>query len=139
MEVIFKSNDTQLCISSSKKKDCVSTSQKAHLRKKKEYIFSQGHIIFLKREKKISSYQAKEHLFPNIKAELGTRQHCRHNVTMFSSHNVFGYCIISIYFLWLYPSRHRDLFKFFLVPEARLHCRVFIVAKLKNCRVPSSE
>ena len=36
------------------------------------------------------------------------------------------------------PLRHRDL-NIFLISEALLRCRVFIVAKLKNCRMPSSE
>ena len=38
------------------------------------------------------------------------------------------------------PSKHRDLniFRIFLVPEALLRCRVVVVKKLKNCRVPSS-
>ena len=37
------------------------------------------------------------------------------------------------------PSRHRDLniYAIFSVPEALLHCRVVVVAKLYNCRVPS--
>ena len=41
-------------------------------------------------------------------SELGTQQHCRDNVTMFSGHTVIGYCIITI-FIVATPFRHRDL------------------------------
>ena len=37
------------------------------------------------------------------------------------------------------PSIDTILFDFFLVHGALLRCRVVIVAKLKHCRVPSSE
>ena len=30
------------------------------------------------------------------KPKLGTRQHCRDNVTMFSGHKVVGYCIMYV-------------------------------------------
>ena len=74
-------------------------------------------------------------------AELGTQQFCRGNVTMFSGHKVVFNCHFTI-FVVATPSRHWGLtiFRLFsgpwLVPEAVLHCRV--VAKLKNCCVPSS-
>ena len=46
--------------------------------------------------------------------EQGTRQYCRHNMTMFSGHKDVCYCNISI-FVVAAPSRHRDLniFRFF--------------------------
>ena len=40
--------------------------------------------------------------------ELGTRQHCRDNMTMFSGVKVVGYCIITISVVAT-PFRHRDL------------------------------
>ena len=55
----------------------------------------------------------------NYEAELCTQQYCRINVTMFSGQqNVY--------------------FAFYFVSEATLRCCVVVVAKLKNCRVPSS-
>ena len=44
--------------------------------------------------------------------------------------NLFGYPI--------YTPRYKYFFKFFLVHDALLRCRVIVVAKLKNCRVSSS-
>ena len=76
-------------------------------------------------------------------SELGTRQFCRDNVTMLPCHTVVYNCHYTI-FIVATPSRHWGLtiFRFFsgpwLVPEAILRCRVVIVAKLKNCRMPSS-
>ena len=64
-------------------------------------------------------------------AELGTQQFCRDNVTIFSVHKVVCNCHFTIFVV-------ATIFNFFLVPEAVLHCRVVVVAKLKNCRVPSS-
>ena len=62
-------------------------------------------------------------------AELGTRQFCHDNVTMFSGHKVVCNCQFTI-FVVATPSRHWGLtiFRIFsgpwLVPEALLHCRV---------------
>ena len=44
------------------------------------------------------------------------------------------------YLLWLLLVDTETLIflEFFLVPEAKLRCRVAVVAKLKKCRVPSS-
>ena len=62
---------------------------------------------------------------------------------MFSGHKVVCNCHFTI-FVVATPSRHWGLtiFRLFscpcLFPEAVLHCRVVAVAKLKNCRVPSS-
>ena len=73
-------------------------------------------------------------------AELGTRQFFRDNVTMFSGHKFFFF--LQYYCICLAtPSRHIDLniFRIFFVPEALLRCRVVVVTKLKNCRVPSSD
>ena len=69
-------------------------------------------------------------------AELGTRQYCRDNVTMFSGQKVVCYCNITI-FVVATSSRHRDLniFRIFLVPRA---LQYYVVPKLKNGRVPSS-
>ena len=75
--------------------------------------------------------------------ELGMWKFCHDNVTMLSSHKVVCNCNFSI-FIVATLSRHWGLtiFWFFsgpwLVPEALLRCRVVVVAKLKNCRVPSS-
>ena len=76
--------------------------------------------------------------------ELGTRQFCRDNVTIFSGPKVVCYCHFNL-FVVATTSRHWGLtiFRLFsspwLVPEAMLHCRVVVVAKLKSCRVPSSK
>ena len=62
------------------------------------------------------------------KAELGTPQFCRDNVTMLSSHKVVCNCNFTI-FIVATPSRHWGLtiYRFFsvpwLVPEAILRCR----------------
>ena len=77
-------------------------------------------------------------------SELGTRQFCRDNVTTLSGHKVVCNCHYTI-FIAATPSRHWGItiFRFFsspwLVPETLLRCRVVVVAKLKNCRVPSSD
>ena len=68
-------------------------------------------------------------------AELGTRQHCRDNVTMFSDQKVVGSYIITI-FIVATPSRHWDFiifFEVFLVYEALLRCCIVVVAKIKYC------
>ena len=70
------------------------------------------------------------------------RQFCRDNVTMFSGHKVVWNCHFTI-FVVATPSRHWGLtiFRLFsgpwLFPEAVLHCRVVVVAKLENCRMPA--
>ena len=74
------------------------------------------------------------------KAELGTQQHCRDNVTMFSGqknccllhyvHVRFGYPI--------YTPGPYHLSYLFVVTKALLRCRDVIVAKQKKCRVSSS-
>ena len=71
-------------------------------------------------------------------AELGTRQHCRDNVTMFSSHKSVGYCFITIFVVAkLYLDTETLIFiEFFLVPEALLRCRCR--ESLKYCRMFSS-
>ena len=66
---------------------------------------------------------------------MGTRQHWRDNVTMFSGHKVVGYCILTI-FVVATPSRHRDLNIFRMFCFALWH--FCVVAKLNDCRVPSS-
>ena len=65
--------------------------------------------------------------------ELGTRQYRRDNVTMCSGHRVVCYCNVTI-FIVITPYRHRylNIFLIFSVPETLLHCRVVVVAKLKN-------
>ena len=63
-------------------------------------------------------------------AELGKRQHFRDNVNVFY---IFGVAT---------SFKHRGLQIFlamFLFPDALLRCRVVVVAKLKNWRLPSSE
>ena len=47
---------------------------------------------------------------------------------------------ILLYLLWLshLDTEAQLFFDFFLVPEAILCCRNVVVAKLKDCRVPSS-
>ena len=68
--------------------------------------------------------------------ELGTRQPCCDNVTMFSGLIVVGFSILIclLYSLW---QLHLDtetliFFEFFLVPEALLRSCVVDVAKLKK-------
>ena len=41
-------------------------------------------------------------------AELGTRQQCRVNVTMFSGHKTVSYCIMTMFVVAI-PFRRRDL------------------------------
>ena len=111
------------------------------------------HMIFVCR-KNLSIFKAKNIFLPfryilytfwqlNFRAELGTRQFCRDNVIMFSGHKVVCNCHFTILVVAT-PSRHRGLTIFricsgpWLVLEALWHCRVVVVAKLKNCRVPSS-
>ena len=50
-----------------------------------------------------------------LPSELGTRQYCRDNVTMFSGHMVVSFCTINIFGVAI-PFRHRDLniFRIFL-------------------------
>ena len=77
----------------------------------------------------------------DLLAQLRTRQHWRDNVTMFSGHYRDGYRIaFCLYFLWLLhlDSETITCFRFYQVPGALLSCRVVVVAKLNNCRVPSS-
>ena len=71
----------------------------------------------------------------SIKQSRTLGQHCRENVTMFSSHKVVGYCINTYFIHCGYSFRHRHLtiFQILFVPEALLRC-----AKLKFFRVPSS-
>ena len=67
------------------------------------------------------------------------RQHCRDTVTMFSGHTIVGYCIMSFrcgYSIWT-PKPLKKI-EFFLVLETLLRCRVDVVAKLNNSKVPSS-
>ena len=66
-------------------------------------------------------------------AELGTRQLCCDNVTLFSGHKIDAFCIMFI-FVVATPFRYRDLnisHICFLVPKALLRCRVVVVAKLQ--------
>ena len=69
--------------------------------------------------------------------ELGTGQHSRDNVTMFSGKTIVDYCSLCTFFVAT-PLRHQQLkhFRIFLVSEALSRCRV--VLKLKNGLVPSS-
>ena len=71
---------------------------------------------------------------PNGKIkELGTWQHCRDNVTMFSGLKVVGYFIINI-FVVATPFRHRDpkIFRIFLVPEALVRFSIFALSLIYN-------
>ena len=71
------------------------------------------------------------------------RPFCLDHVTMFSGHKVDCNCHFTI-FVVATPSRHwgLNIFRIFSgplpVPEALLHCRIVVVAKLKSCCVPSS-
>ena len=62
-----------------------------------------------------------------IVSELGRRQHCRDNVTMFSGHKLFAIALC-LYSLWrLYVDSETLTFvEFLLVLEALLLC--FVVA-----------
>ena len=66
---------------------------------------------------------------PPKSTELGTRQYCRDNVTMFSGHKVVSLCNITIFGVAT-PSRHRDIniLRFFSGPSgsvtlSRICCR----------------
>ena len=63
----------------------------------------------------------------NKKPELGMRQHCRDNVTMYPGLQMFVFVVAT-------PFRHRDLhiFRFFLVSEDPLRCRVVVFEKLNK-------
>ena len=70
--------------------------------------------------------------------ELATRQYCCDNVTMFSGHKVVVIAILLYLLELLHPvTKTKIFFKFVLVPDALLRCRVVVVAKQKNCRMPS--
>ena len=69
------------------------------------------------------------HTFSCTVAELGTRQYCRNNETVFSGHKVVCYCNITLFGV-APPSRHRDLniFRIFSGPccsitLSRCRCR----------------
>ena len=79
-------------------------------------------------------------------AELGTRQFCRDNVIRFLGHKVVWNCHFTIFVVFT-PSRHGGLtiFRLFSGPwlfpwdcVTLSRCRVVVLAKLKNCHVPSS-
>ena len=77
-----------------------------------------------------------------LSTELGTRQYCRDNVTRFSGQTIVDYCTLTISFV-VTLLRHRAVTFFvrFLDTKAIFYvrCRVVVVAKLKNWRVPSSD
>ena len=59
--------------------------------------------------------------------ELGTRQHCRDNVTMSSDLKVVGFCSFTIFVVATPSTVDTEtliFFEFFLVPEVLLRCRV---------------
>ena len=68
------------------------------------------------------------HFMPGkLISELGSRQHCRDDVTMFAGHKIDGYCITSMSIFEVATSfRHRTLNNsyFFWVNSAISHCRV---------------
>ena len=71
---------------------------------------------------------------------MGTRQHYRDNVTMFSGHKVVGYCILFLVIVTT-SFRHRDLkhiLYFFRSKKLNYIVASFVAAKLKICHVPSS-
>ena len=75
-------------------------------------------------------------------AELGTRQHCRDNVTMFSGNTIVAYSIMAK-FVVTNQFRHRGLniFRIFAChwsSNMLSHFRVVVASKLKKLRVPSS-
>ena len=58
---------------------------------------------------------------------------------MFPGHTVVGYYIFTIRVVApTFEHRGHKFFPIFLVPGAQLRCRVVVVVKLQNCRVPSS-
>ena len=80
-------------------------------------------------------------LSPSWTTELGMQKHCRNNVIMFSGQKTVAYYIMAMgYSLWLLGGL--NIFRFFLFVSAALNMllrsRVVVVAKLSNCRVPSS-
>ena len=73
--------------------------------------------------------------------ELGTRQYCRDNVTIFNT-KLFVFAIL-LYLLWLlHPDTETKIFLDFFSDHwgsiTLSGCCVVVIAKLKNCRVPSS-
>ena len=87
-----------------------------------------------------TSHYSMKHKLQLPVSELGTRQDCRDNMTMFSGHKVVFYCKVAIFVVAI-PSTHRDLntFNIFLLPEALLRCRVNLSRSYKNCRLPSCD
>ena len=67
-----------------------------------------------------------------LNTELGPRQYCRDNVTMFSAHKMVVYCILSIVVV-VTPVRHQDnnIFLIFSCPWSAI--TLFVVA-FKRCR-----
>ena len=69
-------------------------------------------------------------------AELGTRQQCRDNVTMFSGHKTVSYCIMPIFVVAI-PFRRRHL-KLFRIFSCLLSSITLSRCRCSRCRVPSS-
>ena len=75
-------------------------------------------------------------MVPDDDPELGTRQYCRDNETMFSGHTVICYCNITIFGV-ANPSRHRDLniFRTFSGPRGSITLSRCRGVALSHCRV----
>ena len=89
--------------------------------------------------KKLISRQKETHC--EMTTELGTRQYCRDNVTIFNT-KLFVFAIL-LYLLWLlHPDTETKIFLDFFSDHwgsiTLSGCCVVVIAKLKNCRVPSS-
>ena len=67
-----------------------------------------------------------------LRAELGTRQPCRDNLTMLSGHKMVDYCLMSIFAV--------ETFSYFSCPWCSItlsHCRDVVVAYLKIVACPA--
>ena len=75
--------------------------------------------------------------------ELGTRQYCRDNVTMFSSHKVVCYCNMTIHICCGHSIfRHRDIniFRMFSCPQdsfTLFGCRVVVLYSCREAKTMS--
>ena len=65
--------------------------------------------------------------FRDCCAELGTRQHCRDNVTMCLGHTIFANCIMYVFLLTI---PHLHILEFFL--SLKLYYVVFVLSRNKK-------
>ena len=71
-------------------------------------------------------------------AELGTRLHCRDNVTKFLGHNIVDYCILSLWLLHLDTETLKNIFIFFLSLKFHYVVALSLSRKFRGCFLMST-